>query len=109
MVALLLVLKLLFFFGDDGYRDPGLGGTITCSTGADCVYQRYLDADRGPELVAAGVTDSASFTTFYWGEQVSNGGIVFGLTVLGGLGGAALYGLARPRSSIPPATISATR
>ena len=50
MVALLLVLKALFFFADDGYRDPGLGGSITCSTGADCVYQRYLDDGRGPAL-----------------------------------------------------------
>jgi hypothetical protein len=107
-VALLLVLKLLFFFGDNGYRDPGLGGTITCSTGAECVYQRYLDADRGPELLAAGVTDAASFTAFYWREQLSNGAIVLGLTVLGGLGGAALYGLARPRA-MPPTTIGATR
>ena len=108
MVALLLLLKVLFFFADNGYRDPGLGGTITCSTGADCVYQRYLDADRGPALVAAGVTDTASFTSFYWREQLGNGGFVLGLTVLGGLGGAALYGLARPKA-VPPATISATR
>jgi hypothetical protein len=107
-VALLLVLKVLFFFGDNGYRDPGLGGTITCSTGADCVYQRYLDADRGPELVAAGVTDSGSFTAFYWREQLSNGGIVLGLTLIGGLGGAALYGLSRPRA-VPPAAVATTR
>jgi hypothetical protein len=107
-VVLLLMLKLLFFFGDNGYRDPGLGGTIICSTGADCVYQRYLDADRGRELVAAGVTDAASFASFYWREQLSNGGIVLGLTVLGGLGGATLYGLARPKS-VPPVTIAPTR
>jgi hypothetical protein len=107
-VALLLVLKVLFFYGDNGYRDPGLGGSITCSTGADCVYQRYLDDGRGPALTAAGVTDSASFTSFYWGDQVSNGGIVFALTVLGGLGGAGLYGLARPKA-VPPATIAPTR
>ncbi len=108
MAGLLLVLKVLFFFGDNGYRDPGLGGSVTCSTGADCVYRRYLDADRGPALVAAGVTDAASFTSFYWGEQLNNGGIVLGLTVLGSLGGAALYGLARPKP-VPPGTIAAIR
>ncbi len=107
-VALLLVLKVLFFYGDDGYRDPGLGGSVTCSTGADCVYQRYLDADRGPDLVAAGVTDASSFTSFYWGQQLSNGAIVLGLVVLGGLGGAALYGLARPKAA-PPSTTAAAR
>ena len=31
MVALLLVLKALFFYADNGYRDPGLGAPITCS------------------------------------------------------------------------------
>jgi len=108
LAALLLVLKALFFFADNGYRDPGLGGSLSCSTGADCVYQRYLDADRGPDLAAAGVTDAASFTTFYWREQLSNGAIVLGLTVLGGLGGAGLYGLARPKPA-PPAMISSTR
>ena len=54
------------------------------------------------------MTDSTSFTSFYWGEQLNDGGLVLGLTVLGGLGGAALYGLARPRA-VPPATIAATR
>jgi len=108
LVALLLVLKALFFFADNGYRDPGLGGSITCSTGADCVYRRYLDDGRGAVLAAAGVTDAASFTSFYWGDQLSTGTIVFGLTVLGGLGGAALYGVARPKP-VPPATIAATR
>jgi hypothetical protein len=107
LAALLLGLKALFFFADNGYRDPGLGGSISCATGADCVYQRYLDADRGPDLVAAGVTDAASFTSFYWGEQFSNGAIVLALTVLGGLGGATLYGLAGPKP-VPPATIAAT-
>jgi hypothetical protein len=108
LVALLLVLKALFFFADSGYRDPGLGGSIACSTGADCVYQRYLDDGRGDVLTAAGVTDDASFTSFYWGQQLSNGWIVLGLTVLGGLGGAVLYGFARPKA-VTPSTITADR
>ncbi|MBI3748778.1 MAG: hypothetical protein HY262_08035 [Chloroflexi bacterium] len=108
MVALLLLLKVLFFYGDNGYRDPGLGGTLACSTGADCVYQRYLDADRGPDLVAAGVTDASSFTAFYWGEQLSNAGTVLGLTLLGGLGGAGMYGLTRPKA-VPPESATAAR
>ncbi|MEA2609317.1 MAG: hypothetical protein QOJ75_1560 [Chloroflexota bacterium] len=97
MAVLLLVIKSLFFYADNGYRDPGLGGQISCATGADCVYQRYLDAGRGPEFLAAGVSDASSFTALYWREQFGSGGTVFGLTVLGSLGGAALYGLFRPR------------
>jgi hypothetical protein len=95
---LLLAIKALFFFADDGYRDPGLGGRLSCSTGADCVYQRYLDADRGPDLVAAGVTDAASFSAFYWREQFGNSGLLLGLTLVGGLGGAAIYAVVRPKT-----------
>jgi hypothetical protein len=108
LAALLLALKALFFYADDGYRDPGLGGPISCSTGADCVYQRYLDAKRGSDLVAAGVTDVGSFTGFYWSEQFGSATTVLVLTLLGGLGGAMLYGVFRPQP-IASGTIAATR
>lgn len=90
---LLLAIKALFFYADDGYRDPGLGGRLTCNVGAECVYERYLDDGRGAQLTAAGVTDTASFTGFYWGEQFTSGGTIVILSALGGLGGAGLYGL----------------
>ena len=51
---LLLALKSIFFFADTGYRDfnraDAAGQPIppTCSTGADCVYARYLALGRGP-------------------------------------------------------------
>jgi hypothetical protein len=106
--VLFLVVKTLFFYADDGYRDPGLGGRLTCNVGAECVYARYLDVGRGPELTAAGVTDASSFTGFYWGEQFSSGGIVLVLSSLGGLGGAGLYGLFRPKPT-PAGTVAATR
>src|SRR6478672_1841229 len=84
--ALVLVIKALFFYADNGYRDPGLGGPIACQSGADCVYQRYLQAGRGPDFVAAGVTDPDSFTAFYWREQFGSAGTVLVLTAIGGLG-----------------------
>ena len=99
---LLLAIKGLFFYGDNGFRDPGLGGSISCQAGADCVYQRYLQAGRGPDLAAAGVTDAATFTGLYWSEQLSSGGTVLMLTALGGLGGAALYGVFRPKPVSQP-------
>jgi hypothetical protein len=99
--AFLLAIKALFFTADNGYRDPGQGGPVVCQPGADCVYQRYLDAGRGPEFVAAGITDADSFTRFYWSEQVSSAGTVLLLTTLGGLGGAALYGVFRPKPVVP--------
>jgi hypothetical protein len=98
--VLLLAIKGLFFFADNGYRDPGLGGSLTCQVGADCVYQRYLDDGRGPELVAAGVTDVDTFTRFYWSEQFGSAATILLLTTIGGVGGAAIYGVARPRTAV---------
>ena len=98
LAVLVLVIKALFFFADNGYRDPGLGGSISCTPGADCVYQRYVEAGQGPGLVAAGVTDAASFTGFYWREQLGSAGTIVLLTTLGGLGGAGLYGVFRPKA-----------
>lgn len=96
--VLLLGVKALFFAADDGYRDASLGGRIACTTGADCVYQRYLADGRGPQLEAAGVTNVATFTTFYWNQQLQTAGLLVGLTTVGGLGGGLLYGLFRPKA-----------
>jgi hypothetical protein len=98
--VLLLAIKGLFFFADNGYRDPGLGGSLSCQVGADCVYQRYLDDGRGPELVAAGVTDVDTFSRFYWSEQFGSAATILLLTTIGGVGGAAIYGVARPRTAV---------
>ena len=97
MAVLLLGVKALFFFADNGYRDPGLGGSLSCSSGPDCVYQRYLDLGRGPDLEAAGVTDVESFTSFYWSQQFQAAGLILVLTTVGGAGGALIYGVTRPK------------
>jgi hypothetical protein len=100
MAALLLAVKSLFFYADDGYRDASAGGRITCDSGADCVYQRYLlidDGARVDELRASGVTDVDSFTSSYWSTQLSSAGLIVMVTTLGGLGGALAYGMTRPK------------
>jgi hypothetical protein len=97
MAVLLILVKALFFFGDNGYRGTDLGGSITCSGGADCVYQRYRE-DSGAALAAAGITDASSFTGFYWSQQLSSAGTVLVLTLAGGLGGGLLYGVFRPKA-----------
>jgi len=94
---LILAVKALFFFADSGYRDATQGGQVTCSTGAECVYRRYLDSGRGPDLTAAGVTDAATFASFYWNQQLATALALVGLTMAGAAGGAAVYGLTRPR------------
>ncbi len=57
LAALLLVVKALFFFGDNGFpdynrADPETGQPVPpfCDPGANCVYSRYLAAGRGPRL-----------------------------------------------------------
>jgi hypothetical protein len=97
MAILLLAVKALFFFGDNGYRPTELGGSISCSGGADCVFARYRE-DNNAELAAAGITDASSFSGFYWGQQLSSAGTVLVLTLAGGLGGGLLYGIFRPKS-----------
>jgi hypothetical protein len=98
--ALLIAVKALFFVADNGYRDQSLGGSLTCQGGADCVYKRYVADGRGPDLTAAGVTDAATFSAFYWGQQMSTAGLLLVLTTAGGVGGALAYGLTRPRGAV---------
>ncbi len=98
LAALLLGVKALFFAADDGYRDPGLGGRITCRPGGDCVYQRYLEA-QPDELTAAGVTDAATFSAYYWAQQWSTAGLLLALTSVAGLAGGGLYGITRPKTA----------
>jgi len=104
MAAFLLVVKALFFLGDGGYPDFNRIDAKTrqpvppyCDSGAGCVYARYLAIGDGPQLAAAGITDAATFTTFYWGQQAASSGTVLVFTLLGGIGGGVLYGTFRPK------------
>jgi hypothetical protein len=106
-VALLLV-KALFFFADNGFRDPSQGGPVTlqgpdgrpigCVPGAECVMQRYLDAGRGADFAAQGVTDVASFTRLYWQQQLTTAGLLLALSVGSAALGGGVYGLTRPKA-----------
>ena len=108
--VLLLGVKALFFYGDNGYRDASAGGPIACASGPDCVYQRYRlieDGARVSGLEAAGVTDADSFSAFYWSQQFTVAALIVVVTTAAGLGGAALYGLTRGKPS--PADVPAIR
>ena len=94
---LFLAVKGLFFAADNGYRDPGLGGQLTCETGAECVYQRYLEGPQGSELAGVGVTDADSFSSFYWNQQLGSTVTLVLLNTLGGLGGGLIYAASRPK------------
>jgi hypothetical protein len=109
LAVLLLGVKALFFAVDDGYRDPSLGGPVTvekddgrpaaCESGGGCVYQRYAE-DQAAALRAAGVTDAATFSTFYWAQQWSTAGLLIALTTGFGLAGGVIYGVTRPRPKV---------
>src|SRR6185369_12233276 len=96
LAIFLLAVKALFFFADDGYRDPGLGGRITCTGGADCVYQRYLERE-GSALKAIGVTDASTFSTYYWAQQAATAELLIAVPTIFALLGGVIYGLTRPR------------
>jgi hypothetical protein len=104
--ALLLLVKVIFFYADTGYPDfnrvDQAGKPIPpyCEPGAPCVYARYIAAGRGAELASIGVTGVGAFTTFYWQEQFGSAATILILTAAGGLGGAALYGVSRPKATV---------
>ncbi len=100
---LLLGVKTLFFTADNGYRDASSGGPLTCQTGADCVYQRYLAIGRGPAFKEAGITDVSTFAAFYWRDQINNAGLLVLLSTGGAVGGGLMFGAANRRRPDPRA------
>lgn len=102
--ALFLGVKALFVNLDSGGRDLSMGGPIACEKGMDCVYQRYLLAEGGPEvLTAAGVTDASSFSNLYWDLQRNSAATTLGLSLGGALAAGAMFGITQRRKPQEPA------
>jgi hypothetical protein len=90
---LFLGIKALFFTVDNGYRDASSGGPLTCTTGADCVYQRYVSLQ--PEVLeASGVTNVEEFTALYWSQQLSTAGGLAIATLIAAVAGGAVFRIA---------------
>ena len=111
-ILLMVAVKALFFAADGGYpnynridRETGEAIAPYCEPGADCVYRRYLDAQPA-DLARAGVTDAASFTRYYWDQQLRTIQLVAGLTLAGGLIGAVAFDVRRRRPGEPRAAVS---
>ena len=103
LAALLLGIKALFFYADNGYpddnrTDPNTGAVIppTCQTGADCVFHRYLTAQPA-DLQAAGVTDAQGFATLYWSQQTGTAVLLVGISLVAAVAGGVIFGGTRPR------------
>ena len=97
-------LRLLFVYADNGYRDSGQGGQITCATGPACTYQRYVDAGRADELRALGVGDAQAFEQYVVREQLNGGLALVALTVGAAVVAGLVYGAAgtSPRRDVEP-------
>jgi hypothetical protein len=105
LAIFLLAVKALFFFADDGYRDPGLGGRVSCTGGADCVYRRYLERE-GDALRAIGVSDASTFSAYYWAQQAATAELLVVVPTAFALIGGVVYGLTRPRRTSDAAVAS---
>lgn len=95
--------RFLFVWADTGYRIAAEGGQIECRTGPECTWIRWVEAGKGEELAAAGVTDGDSFGAYFAGEVVRFGGIILLLTV----GGAVLSAMGRATRPTPPGEVPA--
>ena len=88
-----VAVRLVFIYGDGGSLPDG--SSLTCRTGADCVYQRLvLEEERTGhvgDLAAEGITDAASLEAFAWRGLATTGATLFVLT----LGGSVVGGVAR--------------
>ncbi|MBA2254602.1 MAG: hypothetical protein H0W07_05780 [Chloroflexi bacterium] len=89
-------LRLLFVYGDSGYRSESQGGQLPCRPGPDCTYQRLLGANGAPTLEAAGVTDAAGFEGLLIRELLIGSGVLVTLTLGGAVAGGVIKGLGRP-------------
>lgn len=96
LAVMYVLLRLLFIFADTGSLPTGR--QLTCDTGPDCTYQRYVLDGRGDELAAAGITDGASFGAYAVREQLVGGGIIVVVTLGGAWVGAGVRGIQR----VPP-------
>lgn len=96
-------IRLLFVYADSGFRNPGQGGQIECQVGPDCTYLRYVEDGQADELAAIGVTDGASFGSyFFWDGVIVNGaGLIILFTVAGALVAAGVRSLQAPPPDAP--------
>src|SRR4029078_3634309 len=58
VAALYIVLRLVFIYGDTGALPDGT--SLTCNTGPDCIYARYVAAGEAGELAPRRATHWAA-------------------------------------------------
>jgi hypothetical protein len=99
VAILYIVLRLIFIYGDTGAMPDG--SSLSCNTGPDCIYARYVNAGQADQLAPLGITDGASLAAAAWRELLIFGGGLIVLTVAGGLIGGAIRSVAKVPTSEP--------
>jgi hypothetical protein len=107
IAVLYVALRLVFIYGDTGALPDGT--SLTCPTGPDCTYQRYVHDSRADELAALGIVDGKSLEAAAWRELLATGAGLVVLTLVGGLVGGAIRGVSSPPKSAPLPTALSTR
>jgi hypothetical protein len=80
------------------FRSP-LGGKL---------LQAAVEAAGAGSLRSAGVHDAASFSAFFWAQELSTAGTLIGVTLAGAAGGALAFGFTRVTRRPRPEPIAQT-
>lgn len=108
VAVLYTVLRLVFIYGDTGAMPDG--STLTCHTGPDCIYQRYVQAGQAGDLAPLGINDGKSLEAAAWRELSVFGVGLIVLTVAGGAAGGVIRTFTSPPKSQPlPVSPAAAR
>ena len=107
IAVLYVALRLVFIYGDTGALPDGT--SLTCQTGPDCNYQRYVQTGQVDELSALGIVDGKSLESAAWRELLVTGAGLVVLTLIGGLIGGAARALSSPPKSAPLPTSTSAR
>ncbi len=97
-IILFLGVKAIFFAADNGYPDFNRVNAARepippfCQLGGDCVFSRYY-VSQPDELAAAGITNAAEFSTFYWNQQLTASALLGLATVVTAAAGGAVFRL----------------
>lgn len=103
MALLYVVIRLVFIYGDTGSLPDGT--SLTCQTGPDCIYQRYVAVGQADELASLGITDGKSLESAAWRELLVTGSGLVLLTFGGSLAGGLARTFSRQPTSLPLPTV----
>ncbi len=70
--------------------------------------QAFFEAAGARTFSPAGVHDAASFSAFFWAQELSTAATLILVTLVGSAGGALAFGLTRTRPRARPEPVPST-